>query len=59
MSGSGGMITDQFWQPNRETRAAISRGDKLNREYFKRKRVEYELALIERMATHQGFEEAR
>ena len=59
MSGSGGMITDQFWQPHRETRAAISRGDKLHREYFKRKSLDYRLALIERLITRQGFNEAR
>ncbi len=59
MSGSGGMITGQFWRPDRQTRAAISRGNRLYREYLARKRQEYERALIERMATHQGFEEAR
>ncbi len=47
------------WKPDTRTRAAIRRGDKINREYLKRKRVEYELAMIERMAVHQGFEEAR
>ena len=51
MSGSGGMITDQFWQPDKQTRSAIRRGDRINCEYFKRKRVEaYELARIERLA---------
>ena len=58
MSGSGGMITDQFWQPNRETRAAISRGDKLNRDYFKRKSLDYQLMLIKRLIAHQGLKEA-
>ena len=43
------MITDQFWQPDRQTRAAIRRGDKINRRYLKRKKIEYELALIERL----------
>ncbi len=58
MSGSGGMITDQFWQPDQQTRSAIRRGDKINREYLKRKSIEYQLALIERMAAHQEFKEA-
>ena len=49
MSGSGGMITDQFWQPDKETRSAISRGNRLHREYLARKRQEYERALIERL----------
>ena len=44
------MITDQFWQPNQQTRSAIRHGDKINREYLARKRQEYERALIERMA---------
>jgi len=52
-------IANQFWQPDRQARAAISRGNRLYREYLARKRQEYERALIERMATHQGFEEAR
>ncbi len=42
-------MENQFWQPDKQTRAAISRGDKRYREYLKRKRVEYELALIERL----------
>jgi len=42
------MITDQFWQPDQQTRSAIRRGDKINREYFKRKSIEYQRALIER-----------
>ena len=46
----GGMITDQFWQPDQQTRSAIRRGDKINREYLKRKSIEYQRALIERMA---------
>ena len=41
------MIQDQFWKPDKLTRSAISRGDKRYRKYLKRKRVEYELALIE------------
>ena len=49
MSGSGGMITDQFWQPDQQTRTAIRRGDKRYREYLKRKSIEYQRALIERM----------
>ena len=53
------MITDQLWQPDKQTRSAISRGNTLYREYLARKGQEYERALIERMATHQGFEEAR
>jgi len=55
MSGSGSMITNQFWQPDQQTRSAIRRGDKINREYLKCKAIEYKRALIERMATHQGF----
>jgi len=58
MSGSGGMVTHQFWQPDRETRAAISRGDKLNREYFKRKSLDYQLMLIERLIAHQELKGA-
>ncbi len=42
-------MTAWSWQPDRQTRAAIRRGDKINREYFKRKRVEYQLAMIERL----------
>ena len=41
---------NQFWQPDIQTRAAIRRGDKLHREYVDRKKVEYELAMIERLA---------
>jgi len=44
-----GMTRDQFWQPDRQTRSAIRRGDKINREYFKRKSIEYQRALIERL----------
>jgi len=58
MSGSGGMITDQFWQPDKQTQSAIRRGDKINREYLKRKKIEYQLALIERLLAHQDFKEA-
>jgi len=58
MSGTGGMIADQFWQPDQQTRSAIRRGDKINREYLARQNIEYQLALIERMAVHQGFKEA-
>ena len=43
------------WKPDRLTRTAIRRGDKINREYFKRKRVEYELAMIERLVARQGI----
>ena len=43
------MIQDQFWKPDKETRAAISRGNRLCREYFARKRLEYERALLERL----------
>ncbi len=42
-------IANQFWQPDRQARAAISRGNRLSREYLKRKNLEYELALIERL----------
>ena len=49
MSGSGGMITDQFWQPDKQTRSAIGRGDRLYREYLARKKIEYQLTLIERL----------
>ncbi|MCH7502172.1 MAG: hypothetical protein IIA10_02305 [Proteobacteria bacterium] len=51
-------MEDQLWQPDRETRAAISRGDKLHREYFKRKSLDYQLALIERLIAHQGLKGA-
>ena len=43
-------IQNQFWQPDKKTRSAISRGNRLYREYLARKRQEYERALIERMA---------
>ena len=43
-------IANQFWQPDHQTRAAISRGDRLCREYLARKRQEYERALLERLA---------
>ena len=43
------------WNPDARTRVAIRRGDKINREYFKRKRVEYELAMIERLVARQGI----
>ncbi len=46
---SVGMTADQFWQPDQQTRSAIRRGDKINREYFKRKSIEYQRALIERL----------
>ncbi len=52
-------MTDQLWKPDRETRAAINRGDKLHREFFKRKSLDYQLALIERLITHQEFRETR
>jgi len=52
------MIIDQFWQPDKQTRSAIRRGDKINREYLKCKAIEYKRALIERMAAHQRFKEA-
>jgi hypothetical protein len=54
MSGSGGMITDQFWQPDQQTRSAIRRGDKINREYLKRKSIQYQRALIERYLLYQS-----
>jgi len=59
MSISGGMTTDQFWQPDQQTRAAIRRGDKLHREYLRRNEAEYRLAMIERLLAHQGFQEVR
>ena len=52
-------MKNQFWQPDKQTRSAIRRGDKINREYLKRKRVEYELAMIERLAVHQRFQEVK
>ena len=52
-------MTDQIWKPDRETRTAICRGDRLHREYFKRKSLDYQLALIERLIAHQAFREAR
>ena len=52
MAESYGM-KDQFWQPDDQTRAAIRCGDRLCREYFKRKSIEYELVMIERVAGHQ------
>ena len=51
-------MENKLWQPDRETRAAISRGDKLHREYFKRKSLDYQLALIERLIAHQGLKGA-
>ena len=42
-------IQNQFWQPDKQTRAAISRGNRLYREYLARKKIEYQLALIERL----------
>jgi len=48
-------MTAWSWQPDQQTRSAIRRGDKINREYFKRKRVEYELAMIERLVARQGI----
>ncbi len=45
------------WQPDARTRSAIRRGDKINREYLKRKKIEYELALIERMAAQETIRE--
>ena len=48
-------MEDQFWNPDRETRAAIRRGDKLNREYFKRKSLDYQLTLIVRLTARQAF----
>ena len=50
-------IQNQFWQPDQQTRAAIRRGDNINREYLKRKKIEYQLALIERLTPYQGFKE--
>ena len=48
-------MTDQLWKPDRETRVAIRRGDKLHREYFKRKSLDYQLALIERLVARRAF----
>ena len=56
--GDSRMI-DQFWQPDRETRSSIRRGDKINREYFARKMIEYELIRLERLMINQGLKEAR
>ena len=42
-------MTAWSWKPDARTRAAIRRGDKINRKYLKRKKIEYQLALIERM----------
>ncbi len=38
------------WKPDRLTRTAIRRGDKINRKYLARKEIQYHLALIERLA---------
>ncbi len=53
MSGTGGMITDQFWQPDQQTRSAIRRGDKINREYLARQNIEYQLMLIQRITAQE------
>ena len=42
-------MKNQFWQPDRQTRAVIRRGDMINREYLKRESIEYQRALIERL----------
>ncbi len=42
-------MTAWSWKPHARTRAAIRRGDKRYREYLKRKKIEYQLALIERL----------
>ncbi len=42
-------MTAWSWQPDKQTRAAIRHGDKINREYLRRKKVEHELAMIERL----------
>ena len=47
-------MTDQLWKPDKQVRAAICRGDKLHREYFKRKSLDYQLALIGRLIAHQA-----
>jgi hypothetical protein len=52
-------MTDQLWKPDRVTRAAIRRGDKLHREFFKRKSFDYQLALIGRLIAHQALNETR
>ncbi len=52
-------MTAWSWQPDKQTRAAISRGNRLYREYLKRKKNEYQLALIERLGAYQGFEETK
>ena len=43
------MTRDQFWQPDRQTRSAISRGNRLRRDYLARKKQEYQLTLIARI----------
>ncbi len=48
------MIIDQFWRPDRHTRSAIRRGDKLARAYFERKKTEYDLAMIARLAARRN-----
>ncbi len=52
-------MEEQFWQPDKETRSAIRRGDKINREYFERKSLDYQLMLIERLIGNQEFKGAR
>ncbi len=47
-------MANQFWQPDRRTRAAISRGNKLARVYFERKKAEYDLAMIARLAARRN-----
>ena len=42
-------MENQFWQPDQQTRSAISRGNKLYRDYLAHKKIEYQLALIERL----------
>ena len=39
-------MKNQFWQPDRQTRAVIRRGDMINREYLKRESIKYQRALI-------------
>ena len=52
-------MSNQFWQPNRQTRAAIRRGDRLYRAFLKREEAEYHLAMIDRLAAHHGLQEVR
>ena len=52
------MINDWLWQPDKQTRSSIQRGDKLFKEYLDRKAREYAALRATRLlrpkAVHQG-----